>query len=68
MRLVRIASRICALAFVLTSGLGIVARADAPPSASAAELKDAAAKAPTTATLANGDPGGRSPEPLVMFP
>jgi Amt family ammonium transporter len=43
---------------VLPAGAGIVARADAPPSASAAELKDAAAKAPTTATLANGDPGG----------
>lgn len=58
MKIVRIASSICALAFVLTSGVGIVARADAPPSASAAELKDAASKAPTTATLANGDPGG----------
>jgi Amt family ammonium transporter len=58
MRIVRIASSICALAFVLTSGLGIVARADAPPSASAAELKDAVGKAPPTATLANGDPGG----------
>ena len=29
-----------------------------PPSASAAELKDAAAKAPTTADLQKGDPGG----------
>jgi len=35
-----------------------VARAEAGPSASAAELKVAAAKAPTTATQANGDPGG----------
>jgi ammonium transporter, Amt family len=35
-----------------------VARADAAPSASAAELKDAASKAPTTSTLAAGDPGG----------
>ena len=35
-----------------------MARADAAPSASAAELKDALAAAPTTATLANGDPGG----------
>ena len=29
-----------------------------PPSASAAELKDAAAKAPATADLQKGDPGG----------
>ena len=58
MRIVRIASCICTLAFLLTACAGIVARADAAPSASAAELKDAAAKAPTTATLANGDPGG----------
>jgi ammonium transporter, Amt family len=58
MRIVRKASGICALAFVLATGVGIVARADAPPSASAAELKDAAGKAPTTATLAAGDPGG----------
>ncbi|MGA8087239.1 MAG: ammonium transporter [Terracidiphilus sp.] len=58
MRIARIASCISALAFVLTVSAGIVARADAPPSASAAELKDAAAKAPATATLANGDPGG----------
>ena len=58
MRIVRKASGICALAFVLAAGVGVVARADAPPSASAAELKDAAGKAPTTATLAAGDPGG----------
>ncbi|HUV68251.1 MAG TPA: ammonium transporter [Terracidiphilus sp.] len=58
MRIARIASCICALAFVLSAGAGIVARADAPPSASAAELKGALATAPTTATLANGDPGG----------
>ncbi len=58
MRIGRITSCICALTFVLTVSAGIAARADAPPSASAAELKDAAAKAPTTATLANGDPGG----------
>ncbi|MBZ5547219.1 MAG: ammonium transporter [Acidobacteriia bacterium] len=32
--------------------------AAAPPSASAAELKDAAAKAPATADLQKGDPGG----------
>ena len=57
MRIARISSCICALAFVLVASAGIVARADAPP-ASAAELKTAAAAAPTTSTLANGDPGG----------
>jgi ammonium transporter, Amt family len=56
MRIARIASCICALAFVLSAGAGIVARADAP-SASAAELKAAVAAAPTTATQALGDPG-----------
>ncbi len=40
------------------AGAAIVARADAAPSASAAELKSALAAAPTTSTLANGDPGG----------
>jgi len=50
---------ICALAVMLMAGAVNVARADAPPSASAAELKDAAAKAPTTAAdLSQGDPGG----------
>ncbi len=34
------------------------AQAPPPPSASAAELKDATAKAPTTADLQKGDPGG----------
>ncbi|MGA8539828.1 MAG: hypothetical protein WB566_10035, partial [Terriglobales bacterium] len=34
------------------------APATPPPSASATELKDAAAKAPTTADLQKGDPGG----------
>ena len=58
MRIARIASCICALVFVLATSVGIVARADAAPSASAAELKDALGKAPTTATQANGDPGG----------
>ncbi len=58
MRIVRFASWICAVAIVLLmAGAGVVARADAAPSASAAELKDAAAKAPTTATQAAGDPG-----------
>ena len=58
MRIARFASCICALSFVLIAGAGIVARADAAPSASALELKDTAAEAPTTATLAPGDPGG----------
>src|SRR5438552_8439171 len=58
MRIVRIASYICTLALLLTACAGIVARADAAPSASTGELKDTAGKAPTTATLAAGDPGG----------
>jgi Amt family ammonium transporter len=58
MRIVRIVSCICTLALLLTACAGIVARADAAPSASAAELKDTASKAPSTATLAAGDPGG----------
>jgi ammonium transporter, Amt family len=58
MRIVRTVSYICALGFALAAGAGIVARADAPPSASAAELKAAASTAPATTTLANGDPGG----------
>jgi Amt family ammonium transporter len=58
MRIARIATRICAIAVLFTACAGIVARADAGPSASAAELKAAAGTAPTTATLANGDPGG----------
>ena len=58
MKIVRNVSIACALAITLTAGAGLKARADATPSASAVELKDAAAKAPTTATLANGDPGG----------
>jgi Amt family ammonium transporter len=43
---------------LLNSGAGLVAWADTAPPVSATELKDAAAKAPTTATLAAGDPGG----------
>ncbi len=58
MRIARIATWTCALAILLTAGAATVARADAAPSASAAELKDALSKAPTTSTLANGDPGG----------
>ncbi len=58
MRIARYATWTCALAIMLMAGAATMARADAAPSASAAELKDALAKAPTTATLANGDPGG----------
>lgn len=58
MRIARCTTWICALAVVLLAGAMTVARADAPPSASAAELKDATAKAPTTAVLGQGDPGG----------
>jgi Amt family ammonium transporter len=44
---------------MLMAGAVTVARADVPLSASTAELKDAAAKAPTTAAnLSQGDPGG----------
>jgi ammonium transporter, Amt family len=57
MRNVRSAFCICAIAVLLLAGARIVARADAAPS-SAAELKDTTAKAPTTAQLAAGDPGG----------
>ena len=58
MKNVRCAPWICALAVLLMAGAVTVARADASPSASTAELKDAAGKAPTTTTLAAGDPGG----------
>lgn len=58
MRNSRFALCICAMTVVLLAGARVVARADAAPSASAAELKDAAGKAPTTATLQAGDPGG----------
>jgi Amt family ammonium transporter len=58
MRNARFAFCICAIAVVLLAGARVVAHADTAPSASAAELKDAAAKAPTTATLQTGDPGG----------
>jgi len=58
MRIFRMASAACALAILLLAGASAVAHADAAPSASAAELKDAASKAPTTSMLAAGDPGG----------
>lgn len=59
MKIARCITWSCALAVMLMAGAVNVARADAPPSASAAELKDAAAKAPTTAAnLSQGDPGG----------
>src|SRR3954451_20563757 len=57
MRNARFAFCICAIAVVLLAGARIVAQAQAAPP-SAAELNDAAAKAPTTSTLAAGDPGG----------
>lgn len=58
MRNSRFALCICAMTVVLLAGARVVARADAAPSASATELKDAAGKAPTTTTLQAGDPGG----------
>jgi ammonium transporter, Amt family len=58
MRNARFAFCICAIAVVLLAGARVVAHADTAPPPSAAELKDAAAKAPTTATQAAGDPGG----------
>ena len=53
MRVNRISTCLCALA-MLVGGAGIVARVHAQD----AELKSAVAAAPTTATQANGDPGG----------
>ena len=69
MRLIRSSSLfLCGLALSLSISAVAYGQAAAPaaapattpptPSASAAELKDAAAKAPTTADLAKGDPGG----------
>ena len=58
MRIARFTTWTCALAILLMAGAAIVARADAAPSASAAELKSALAAAPSTGALANGDPGG----------
>lgn len=56
---------LCLLALALAMGAAAFAQAAAPaaapaapPSASAAELKDAAGKAPTTDALKAGDPGG----------
>jgi len=57
MKISRFAQCVCALA-VLVASAGVIAHADTAPSASAAELKSALSSAPTTATLANGDPGG----------
>ena len=56
MRIGRFTTCLCALA-VLIGSAGFVARVHAQ-TASAAELKAAAASAPSTATLAKGDPGG----------
>ena len=58
MRNARFAFCICAIAVVLLAGARVVVHADTAPPPSAAELKDAAAKAPTAATQAAGDPGG----------
>src|SRR5690348_16267525 len=57
MNIFLMSSATSALPLLLLAGAGTVARADAAPSASAAELKDAASKAPTSSTLAAGDPG-----------
>jgi ammonium transporter, Amt family len=56
MRMTRFATCICLLAMVLASCAGFVACVHAQTAS--AELKDAATKAPSTAVLANGDPGG----------
>ena len=58
MRNARFAFCICAIAVMLLAGARLVAHADTAPPASAAELKDAASKAPAPTTLAAGDPGG----------
>lgn len=58
MRLSRRLFSACAIAVLLLAGARPVAWADAAPSSSATELKDAAAKAPTPAMQATGDPGG----------
>ena len=55
MRIGRIASSLCALA-MLVSSAGIVTRVHAQTAE--ADLKSAISAAPSTATLANGDPGG----------
>jgi Amt family ammonium transporter len=47
---------------------GIVASAQGTPSASAAELKDAAGKAPASTTLAAGDPGGTATGSITDVP
>src|SRR5260370_8786740 len=49
-------SLICMSAFAFTLVPSVVAHADPPTPTS--ELKDAAAKAPTTSDLQKGDPGG----------
>jgi ammonium transporter, Amt family len=49
---------ICAFAVVMMAGAVTLAWADAPTSATSAELKGDLTAAPSTATLANGDPGG----------
>ncbi len=49
---------VCAFAVAMIACAVTTARADAPPSAATAELKTSLAAAPSTSTLANGDPGG----------
>ncbi|HEY3703497.1 MAG TPA: ammonium transporter [Terracidiphilus sp.] len=68
MRFARLASCVCALAVMLPSLGGIVASAQGTPSASAAELKDAAGKAPASTTLAAGDPGGTATGSITDVP
>ena len=55
--LIALGLSICAVAYGQAAAPAAAPAAAAPPP-SAAELKDAAAKAPTTADLAKGDPGG----------
>src|SRR3954452_16218215 len=58
MRNARFAFYVCAIVVMLLAGARVVAHAVTAASASAVELKDAAAKGPTTTTLQTGDPGG----------
>src|SRR5512141_2946727 len=68
MRNARFAFCICAIAIALLAGARVVAWADAAPSASTAELKDAAAKAPASSALADGDPGGTATGTVTDVP
>src|SRR5258707_572582 len=79
MKLIRTCSLcLCVLALALMLGATAFGQAAAPaaappaaappPSASAAELKDAVAKAPTTTQLQQGDPGGSITGPINDVP